>query len=84
MKFNDFALAEVVGSAPRVVIRGQNEALIEKHRGLLSYDTACVRIRSADGEVRLEGKNLSIPYFGTEDMIVAGKIERVCFEGEPA
>ena len=51
---------------------------------LLSYDTACVRIRSADGEVRLEGKNLSIPYFGTEDMIVAGKIERVCFEGEPA
>ncbi len=84
MKLNDFALPEVIGSAPRIVMKGREEALIEKHRGLLSYDLSCVRVRCAAGEVRIDGSNLSIPYFGSEDMIVAGKIDRVCFEGEEA
>ena len=84
MKLNDFALPEVIGGAPRIVMKGRDEALIEKHRGLLSYDLTCVRVRCSAGAVRFEGTNLSIPYFGIEDMIVAGKIDRVCFEGDEA
>ena len=78
MRLNERMLSEVVGE-PRVVIKGREEALIERHRGLLAYDPRCVRARCGAYEVRVDGESLTIPFFGLEDMIVAGKIASVSF-----
>lgn len=78
MRLNERMFSEVRG-APRVVVKGREEALIERHRGLLSYDPLCVRARCGEYEVRVDGEALTIPYFGLEDMIVAGKITSVSF-----
>lgn len=81
MRLKDLA-ADEVRKEPRVVLFGMREVLIERHRGIKSFDPACVRVRAGGREICVTGRGLSIPYFGLEDMVVAGDIQSLYFEGE--
>lgn len=75
--------AEMKGEKSRVVIWGRQEVLVEKHRGLISYETEGIRFRVKDGQVYIKGKQLTITSFGTFDAVVKGDISEVCLpEGE--
>lgn len=77
-----FAPPEVRGDTPRAVITGRDEVLIERHRGLFSYETKCIRIRTKAGLMTITGEKLVIAYFGLEDLLIQGSIESVRIDGE--
>lgn len=83
MKMQGFSFAplEVRSDNPRVVLSGQEEALIEQHRGLFSYETGCVRVRVKDGILAVTGEKLVIAHFGAQDLLIRGKISVVALEG---
>lgn len=83
MGFGDLIPAEMKGEKSRVVILGRQEALVEKHRGLISYETEGIRFRVKGGQVHIKGKKLVITSFGAYDAMVQGEISEVHLpEGE--
>ena len=68
----------------RAVMTGQREVLIEGHRGLFSYETSCIRVRSKSGIWTVSGEKLIIDYFGTEDLLIKGLINSVMIDGDKA
>lgn len=80
MRGLSFAPPEVCGNAPRVVLSGWEEALIEQHTGLFSYETRCVRVRTRKGLITVTGENLVIAYFGVQDVLIQGIIQGVSLD----
>ncbi len=77
MGIADLIPAEMKGEKSRVVLLGRQQALVEKHRGLISYETESIRFRVKGGQVQLKGKNLVIASFGIYDAVVQGDISEV-------
>ena len=65
---------ETVAKMPRIVLTGDRELLVEQHKGLFSYDTDRIRIRTTRGLLTVTGEKLTIVYFGTQDLLISGKI----------
>ncbi|MBQ9944361.1 MAG: YabP/YqfC family sporulation protein [Clostridia bacterium] len=83
MGIADMIPAEMKGEKSRVVIWGRQEALVEKHRGLISYETEQILFRVKGGQVYIKGTNLVITSFGVYDAVVQGNITQVQLtEGE--
>ena len=69
-------------SEPRAVLSGTRELLIERHQGLFSYETKCIRVRLPNGILTVKGSDLVIAYFGVEDLQIQGKIESIAMDGD--
>jgi len=54
--------------------------LLERHAGLFSYETKCIRARTREGVVTVTGENLTIAFFGAQDMLIQGRIAGVQWE----
>lgn len=78
-----FAAAAQAGSdQPRIVITGREEILIEQHRGLFSYETKCIRIRTGAGLITVKGEQMVIAFFGAQDLLIRGQIISVDLDGQ--
>ncbi|MBQ4075074.1 MAG: YabP/YqfC family sporulation protein [Clostridia bacterium] len=79
-----FSLApkEVQSRQPRIQLTGREEVLIEQHTGLFSYETRCIRIRTRMGIVTIKGENLVIAFFGTEDLLIRGRVDQIGMEDQ--
>ena len=82
MKWENVMPRAVRGEAPRVVLTGREEVLVEGHSGLFSYETGCVRIRVKDGLLAVTGEQLIIAFFGAEDLLIRGRVDGVTMAGE--
>ena len=82
MRFSQIAPPELVSKAPRLICTGREETIIEGHKGLFSYETSCIRVRTRMGVWTVEGENLLIEYFGTEDLKIKGQVDGIRLDGE--
>lgn len=82
MRFSQIAPPELVSNAPRLICTGREETIIEGHSGLFSYETSCIRVRTRMGVWTVEGENLLIEYFGTEDLKIKGRVDGIRLDGE--
>lgn len=78
----DWIPKEVRPGRVRLVVQGQEEVLVEQHRGLISYETDRVMFRTGQGRVTVQGEGLIISAFGPWDARVEGKIGAVLMEEE--
>lgn len=67
---------------PRIVLSGREELIIQRHTGLFSYETKCIRIRTKGGLVTVTGENLVIEYFGLEDLLIRGRVDTIGVDGQ--
>ena len=67
--------------APRVVLSGRSEALIENAGAILAYTPTLLRVRTGGGEVALEGEDLVIRTYSHAAMLVCGTVSRVTLGG---
>ena len=84
MKISEIAPPEVGKGAARIILTGREEVVIEGHKGLFSYETKCIRIRSKSGLVTVSGQDLIIDHLGVQDLLIHGKVEDVAVDGEKA
>jgi sporulation protein YqfC len=68
---------EVLFGAPKVVLVGEERALIENHRGVVEYGSERIRVRTGCGLLEIGGAELTLGRLGRSDLLVQGKIERV-------
>ena len=67
-------------NVPRLICTGREEAVIEGHTGLFSYDTSRIRVRTKRGVWTVEGRDLTIDYFGAQDLLIHGSVDAVRME----
>ncbi|MCL2854220.1 MAG: sporulation protein YqfC [Defluviitaleaceae bacterium] len=72
---------DVTLGLPTVLMTGDEEVVIAGHKGLLEYSEGFVRLATGLGGLKIFGINLALREISAENVIVAGKIHQVTWEG---
>lgn len=70
---------EITLNMPKMNIIGNNQMLIENHRGIIEYGPSLIRVNSTIGVIRLKGEDLNLRNIGVEDIMVTGDIRSMEF-----
>lgn len=70
---------EILLNLPLISLVGREEVTIENYRGILEYSEEIVRIGTAAGVLRLQGKGLCLKQLSAECMVVTGRLESLVF-----
>lgn len=70
---------DVLAGAPILTAMGRNEVCIENYKGILEYNDTFVKVLSKIGIIRVEGKNLNIPYFTNDEMRITGLVSAITY-----
>ena len=62
-------------------IYGQEQLLVEQHRGIVSYGTACIRIAATFGELVVEGTELRLCCMSRTQLVIRGRLRSLHLEG---
>lgn len=73
---------EVVLGLPKISIIGDEEVLIENHKGILSFKENSLVIKSQIGDITIKGKNLEMSYITDNTIIVKGVIRELYIGGK--
>ena len=68
---------EILTGVPVVELKGNAEAVVIHHRGVIAYEETALRIASSLGPVQLTGSGLRIFRMNRERVLVHGEIRRV-------
>ncbi len=82
MRLNVISPQDRLEGESRALWNGRRELIIEGHRGLFSYETRCIRVRSRTGLWTVTGEGLFIDHFGPEDLLIRGCVRAVSLDGE--
>ncbi|GFZ30910.1 sporulation protein YqfC [Clostridium zeae] len=72
---------DIVLNIPKIVITGDNEIIIENHKGIISFDSSEIKINSKVGTITLDGVNLEILFIGGNTITISGKFKSLIYEG---
>ena len=70
---------EITLNIPKINVVGNNQMLIENHRGIIEYSPNLIRINSTIGVIRIKGEDLNLRNIGAEDIMVTGDIKSMEF-----
>lgn len=82
MRLSDLAPREVCGDTSRIIMTGREEVLVERHGGLFSYESKCIRLRTGMGLLTVTGEKLIISHFGAQDVLIQGQVDALRVDGE--
>lgn len=68
---------DVVLGVPILTITGQQELLIENHRGIIEYTNLMIRIQTKNNQIRITGSSLRIIYYTNDELKITGQIRIV-------
>ncbi|MBR4656363.1 MAG: hypothetical protein IKO68_07300 [Oscillospiraceae bacterium] len=74
---------EILTGVPVVELKGQSEAVILRHRGIVAFQNDAVRIASSVGVLVVFGSDLTIFRMNRERIILHGRISRVEIGAQP-
>ncbi|HZX47346.1 MAG TPA: sporulation protein YqfC [Clostridia bacterium] len=70
---------DIVLDLPKITLVGNLQLYIENHKGIIEYSTGLIRINTKSGILVVTGSDLSIRTIVIEEIIVAGRIDKVEF-----
>lgn len=65
---------EVMLNLPLLSLMGREELTIENYKGIMEYNEECIRVNTAAGIIKIQGKNLCLKQLTAECVVVSGKI----------
>lgn len=72
---------DVVLNLPKITITGDDEIIIENHKGISLFNENKIEIKSNIGPIIINGKKLEILYIGGSTITVGGKFQSILYEG---
>lgn len=70
---------EVVVDLPLISMTGNEELTIENYKGVIEYSEERIRINTAKGVIKIEGRNLLLREITDDDIEVTGTILKLEF-----
>jgi sporulation protein YqfC len=71
---------DIVLDLPRITMLGNKQILIENHKGIIEYTPSLVRIKVSQGELIINGNNLSLSNLQIEQILVEGTVRDVVYD----
>ena len=68
---------EIASDIPKVTMRGDNELLIENHKGLIEYSPNNIRIGIQSGVLCIEGADLFLNVMDHDMVVISGRIHHI-------
>jgi sporulation protein YqfC len=72
---------DVVLNMPKITITGENEIVIENHKGVILFEEKEVKINSNVGLITIGGSGFEILFMGGSTLTISGKFKSVVYEG---
>ena len=72
---------DIVLNLPRISLVGNLQMTVENFQGIVEYTKERVRVALVRGQLVVVGRELSISYVHSEDILITGLIDRVEFVG---
>ena len=79
MRLNGILPPEATSRTFRAILTDSTDLLIEDHRGLISYDEACIQVRLDDRRMLVHGDSLFIHRFSRLEICIRGNITHMEF-----
>ena len=70
---------EVILNLPFISLTGKEELTIENYKGIIEYGDEIMRVGTASGVLRIEGKELLLKQLTSECIVVTGSIKGISF-----
>ena len=68
---------DTVVELPKMVISGNQQLVIENHRGIIEYERSLIRVGTKLGEIKVTGVDLVLISVLKEELVIAGKIGEI-------
>ena len=80
-----FEQAETPGM-PRTLVelQGQQQVLVEGHRGILGYSRKEILVKTREGVLHIAGEDLTLCCMSREQLFIRGRIAALVCEGAPS
>lgn len=69
--------ADVVTGTSHIEIMGTGALLLERHKGILSYETTEIHIAISNGIIKIKGERLLLKAMDAQALLVTGQIRAV-------
>ena len=80
MRLHDILPPEAVSGTSRIVLTGNNQILIEGHKGLMRYDAQSISLRLQDGSLHILGDGMTLGILAQNELSVTGRILSLEFQ----
>ncbi len=68
---------DTVVDLPKMVISGNQQLVIENHRGVIEYEPSVIRVGTKLGELKIIGADLTLVSVFKEELVITGKIGQI-------
>lgn len=70
---------DIMLNLPRISMIGNNQMLVENHRGVIEYTPQKIRLNSTIGVILVEGQDMDLKNIAADDIMITGVIKHVEF-----
>ena len=71
---------DIVLDLPRITMLGNQQLLVENHKGIIEYTPSLVRIKLNQGELIVVGRNLMLGNLQMEQILVEGTVGEIKYD----
>jgi len=71
---------DIVLDLPRITMLGNQQLLVENHKGIIEYTPSLVRIKLNQGELFVQGENLTLGNLQAEQILVEGVVRGITYD----
>ncbi len=70
---------EIMLNLPRITMIGNNQMIVENHKGVIEYTPERIRVNSSIGVIRVQGKDMKLKNIATDDIMITGGMKAIEF-----
>lgn len=72
---------DIILNMPKITITGDNEIIIENHKGVVLFVENQVKVNSGVGLISIYGSRFEILFMGGSTITIGGKFKSIAYEG---
>lgn len=71
---------DITMDLPKITISGNNEIIIENHRGVKVFSQNQVIVNSTVGLIKVDGYDFEILFMGGDTIVISGRFKNLVYE----
>jgi sporulation protein YqfC len=72
---------DIVMNLPKITVTGDNEIIIENHKGVILFEERQVKINSTIGMIEINGSRFEVLFMGGNTLTLSGKFKSITYVG---
>jgi sporulation protein YqfC len=72
---------DIILNMPKITVTGENEIIIENHKGVVLFNEEQVKVNSGVGLISIQGSRFEILFMGGSTLTIGGKFKSIVYEG---